>query len=268
MVPEEKRVTAFALFRLAINAGFAAGPAVAGLLYAKSPLLIFLGDALTTYLFGILALLYLPHGLRSITGNVANPLLVLKSWIEAGVDAFRNVRYRQFLLAVLFMGVSFAQIFLLLSLLATDKGLSTTTYGLIMGLNGALIIVIEMPVSQWLKRLEPRHVLTVGYVLIGVGCALFALADTVLGFVFAMTVFTLGEIAALPIGMAYSSSLAPEAFRGRYFGFRGMTWAASSLIGSSGVWVYGQIGASWWAIAGVFGLIGGALVGGTWRRYK
>jgi len=32
VVPEEKRVVAFAVFRLALNAGFAAGPAVAGFL--------------------------------------------------------------------------------------------------------------------------------------------------------------------------------------------------------------------------------------------
>ncbi len=33
LVPEEKRITAYAMLRLAINAGFAAGPMVAGVLF-------------------------------------------------------------------------------------------------------------------------------------------------------------------------------------------------------------------------------------------
>ncbi|MDQ8187936.1 MFS transporter [Pelagicoccus sp. SDUM812002] len=255
LVPEEKRVTAFALFRLAINAGFAAGPAVAGFLYVKSPMLIFLGDALTTFLFAGLAYFFLPHGLRSIEGK-ATFRGVVDNWRNAVVDAFGNLRFRRFLMAVLLMGVSFSQIFTLLSIYASDRGLSPATYGWIMGLNGLLIIFVEIPAVQWLKGRDPRNVLMVGYALIGVGCLIFGFAETRTGFVWAMIVFTIGEIVALPIGMAYSSSLAPTAYRGRYFGLRGMTWAASNLIASGGVWLYGHMGASWWLLSGVFGVAG------------
>lgn len=65
LVPPEQRVTAFAWYRLAINLGFAAGPTVAGLLASRSFLLIFLGDALTSFVFGVLALFALPERERS-----------------------------------------------------------------------------------------------------------------------------------------------------------------------------------------------------------
>lgn len=260
LVPEEKRIMAFAFFRLAVNTGFAAGPAVAGILYVKSPMLIFFGDALTTYLFAILAFFFLPHGLRTIEGNASSPRVVLKSWIDAAVDVHRNVRFRRFLTAVLLMGIAFAQIFLLLSVLATDRGLTPERYGLIMGWNGLLIIIVEMPASKWLKDKSPRVVLSVGYSLIGAGCALFAVVDSFWGFFTAMTVFTVGEIIAIPLGMAYSSSLAPEKLRGRYFGFRGMTWAMSNLIASGGVWFYGQVGPLWWAMVGGVAVLGAAVI--------
>lgn len=260
LVPEEKRVMAFALFRLAINAGFAAGPAVAGLLYVKSPMLIFLGDAFTTYLFAILAFFFLPHGLRTIEGNVSSPKIVLRSWIEALADVHRNIRFRRFLTAVLLMGIAFAQIFLLLSILATDRGLSPELYGLIMGWNGLLIIFVEMPASKWLKDKDPRWVLSIGYGLIGIGCGMFAFVDTFWGFFVAMSVFTIGEIVAIPFGMAYSSGLAPDRLRGRYFGFRGMAWAMSNLIASAGVWFYGQIGPTWWAMVGVMAVAGAVVI--------
>ncbi|MBD5782107.1 MFS transporter [Pelagicoccus sp. NFK12] len=260
LVPEEKRVMAFALFRLAINAGFAAGPALAGFLYLKAPILIFLGDALTTFAFAGLAFFYLPHGLRTIEGN-ASWSSVLANWVTAVADASRNLAFRRFLMAVLLMGISFSQIFTLLAIFAADRGLAPASYGLLMGLNGAIIMLIEIPAVQWLKRLGPKRVLMCGYALIGIGCGLFSLAETLFGFVAAMVVFTVGEIIALPIGMAYSSGLAPEAYRGRYFGLRGMTWALSNLLASGGVWLYGEMGASWWLLAGVFGIAGACVIG-------
>ncbi|EDY82860.1 transporter, major facilitator family [Verrucomicrobiia bacterium DG1235] len=266
LVPVEKRVTAFALFRLAINAGFAAGPAVAGLLYVKSPFYIFVGDAASTLAFAVLAFFFLPHGLRTIEGNVSSPRVVVRNWIDAAVDAHRNVEFRRFLTAVLLMGVSFAQIFMILSLFASDRGLSPAVYGMVMALNGVIIIVVEMPAMQWIKTLNPRPVLAFGYALIGMGCGLFAFAESVVGFVVAMVVFTIGEIIALPLGMAYSSGLAPEKYRGRYFGLRGMTWALSNLLASAGVWLYGELGVAWWFVAGCFGLAGAAVILGRKGR--
>ena len=62
LVPAELRVTAFGCLRMAINAGFAFGPAVAGWMVTKSFFWLFLGDALTTLLFGLLAAVQLPSG--------------------------------------------------------------------------------------------------------------------------------------------------------------------------------------------------------------
>jgi len=64
LVPAGQRVTAFAAYRMAFNAGWAFGPAVAGLLAKKSFLWLFVGDAATSVLFGLVALFALPAGLR------------------------------------------------------------------------------------------------------------------------------------------------------------------------------------------------------------
>ena len=260
LVPKEKRVTAFAMLRLAINAGFAAGPMVAGLIFAYSPLLIFVGDAATTLCFAVLAFVCLPHGLRTIEGRTSSPKVILKSWIHALNDVAGNRAYTQFLLACLLMGIAFSQMFGLLALTAADNGISPATYGVLMGSNGLLIILIEVPLTHWLDRFDARKVLAIGYAGIAFGCASFGYVSTITGFFFAMALFTMGEIVALPIGMAYSSNLAPEKLRGRYFGFRGMCWALASLIGSAGVWLYGIWGEHWWYVSGLVGLVGAAVI--------
>ncbi len=260
LVPADKRITAFAMLRLAINAGFAAGPMVAGLLFIYSPFLIFAGDAITTIAFAILAYVSLPHGLRTIEGRVSSPKVIFRSWLDAFLDALKNKLYAQFLLACLMMGIAFNQVFGLLALTTKRFDISPSVYGVIMGFNGVLIILIEVPFTHWLKQFPNRRILALGYALIGLGCVAFGLSTTQLEFFLAMGLFTLGEIIALPIGMAYSSNLAPESMRGRYFGLRGMTWALSGLIGSIGVWCYGFMGSSWWYLSGLIGVAGAVCI--------
>src|SRR5438477_845134 len=64
LVPAGERVTAFAAYRMALNAGFAFGPATAGFLAQKSFLWLFVGDAASSALFGLVAWFALPAGLR------------------------------------------------------------------------------------------------------------------------------------------------------------------------------------------------------------
>jgi MFS family permease len=245
LTPPAQRMTAFALFRFAINAGFAAGPTVAGLLFTRAPALIFYGDAATTVIFAAMAWVWLPHGLRTVTGNVNSPVVALRSWWESFRELQAHPAFRQFLGVLLLTAIGFIQIFNLLALTTHDRGLSPEVYGLIMGMNGLIIAFIEMPLANWYQRFPPRKLLAIGYTLIALGIGSFAVAQTATGFVIGMVIFTLGEIVALPTGMSYSSELAPDHARGRFFGFRGMVWAMANLFGSAGVWVYGEIGSTW-----------------------
>lgn len=260
LVTKEQRVTAFALMRLAVNAGFAAGPAVAGLLYHRAPILIFIGDALTTLTFAGFAWFWLPHGLRTVEGRAAAVAVIWRSWAEALADVGRNRRFLQYLAALLFMAISFLQVGNVLAIDTITRGITPEQYGLIMGFNGVLIVCFELPVTHWARRFPLRRVLICGYAIIGLGCASFAFAHGLTGYLLAMTFYTFGEMLSLPIGSSYSGELAPEKFRGRYFGVSGTVWAIAGLVGSGGIWCYGQLGPIWWIIAGASGVVGAFVI--------
>lgn len=181
VVPAEKRVVAFAIFRLALNAGFAAGPAVAGFLFTRSPALIFWGDAVTTLVFAFLAWALLPHGLKTVTGRVSSPRVAWESWRNAAGDAWGNKPFLQLMVAKLLMAVAFVQVFNVLALDATGRGLSMVDYGIVMGFNGFIIMLVELPLAQWIKRFPARLISGLGFALIGLGCASFALVETMGG---------------------------------------------------------------------------------------
>ena len=74
LVPAGQRVTAFAAYRMSFNAGWAFGPATAGLLAKKSFVWLFVGDAVTSVLFGLVAWFVLPRmwgGSAKKPGHVA-----------------------------------------------------------------------------------------------------------------------------------------------------------------------------------------------------
>src|SRR5690348_10840691 len=61
LTPPGRRITGFAMYRLAVNAGVAAGPAVAGFLAQRSFLWLFVGDAATSFIYGCAAWFALPR---------------------------------------------------------------------------------------------------------------------------------------------------------------------------------------------------------------
>jgi len=103
LVPAGQRVTAFAAYRMSFNAGWAFGPATAGLLAKHSFTWLFFGDAATSVLFGLVAWLALPSGLRGTRsgGSLFETLRVLRE----------DARFRQVLCASLVIGLVFVQVF-------------------------------------------------------------------------------------------------------------------------------------------------------------
>src|SRR5207249_11803488 len=65
LVPAGQRVTAFSAYRMAFNAGWAFGPATAGFLAGRGYFWLFVGDAVTSLLFGVVAFFALPCGARA-----------------------------------------------------------------------------------------------------------------------------------------------------------------------------------------------------------
>jgi MFS family permease len=253
LVPQGQRITAFAAFRMAFNAGWAFGPAVAGLLAKKSFLWLFVGDAVTSVLYGIVAWAALPEG-RAGTQ-------------EAGTlrDTFRVVRddarFRQVLLSSLVIGLVFVQVFSTMSLEITRNGYAASTYGLLISLNGALVVLCELPLTTITRRFAARRVMAVGYLMIGAGFCSNVLPRTIPLIVLTTVLFTFGEMVSMPVGSAYVADLAPENRRGLYMGTYGLTWALAFVWGPSlGMALFGASPVALWSLCGLLGILAAAVI--------
>jgi len=253
LVPAGQRVTAFAAYRMALNAGFAFGPATAGFLAKKSFLWLFIGDAGTSALFGLVAWFALPSGLRSnaVGNTLVETVRVLRT----------DKRFVQAVLAVLAIGLVFVQVFSTMSLEITRSGFSTAIYGLMISLNGALIVLCELPLTTLTKRFPARRAMALGFVLIGAGFASNALVRTIPLLVLATALFTFGEMISMPISAAYVADLAPADQRGLYMGTYGMVWAAAFVFGPSlGLILFSANHIVLWLTCGALGLLAAAII--------
>jgi MFS family permease len=233
VVPNALRVRAYSAFRLAANAGFACGAAVGGLLANHSLFWLFAGDALTTASYGVIAVLWLPHGLRGQTKNAP--------WSAAFTALKRDTVFQALWVASLCSSMVFAQFGSTYSLHILREGLTfdglgvhlapEIIYGLLLAWNGALVVFTELPLTSLTLRFDPRRVMALGYILIGLGFGLNAWCHSIATLWVAMTIFTIGEMVSSPMTSAFVARLAPERLRGRYMGILALAWNSAGILG-------------------------------------
>jgi MFS family permease len=227
LTPYERRIDAFALFRLVINLGFALGTGLGGLLithlgFAK----LFVADAATSWTYAVIALALLPE-----TRPAAAPARD-KTAPRGFRTVFADRTFRRFWLATFIGALVFCQPMATLALALTDRGLSTAVYGGLISANGVIIITSEFWLSGRTRRRPPPKVMALGSLLLGAGFALTPLAGRAIPLLLAtVAVWTLGEMLGSPTGQAYVSAIAPADLRGRYAGGVGLAWSLAFTIG-------------------------------------
>ncbi|MFF5495993.1 MDR family MFS transporter [Streptomyces aquilus] len=260
VVEGEQRVMAFAVLRLAVNVGMAVGPLVGGLLSAASYTYLFAGDALFSFAFGTLALLLLPAG--------RPPKAAVTVSEASGKGGYREVftdrPYVLFLLSMVAATFVYGQATATLPLHVTDAGLSNTVYGLLLGLNALLCVVIELPLTRHTERRDPRRVIALGLLLLGAGMGLTGAMNAVWLLALTVVLWTVAETVYTPIANAYPAEFSPAHLRGRYQGAEGLAHTLGGTLGPAvGGLLYGINAPLHWTVCAAVAVLGAVLVLGA-----
>jgi len=229
LVPSEQRVKAFAWYRLALNLGFAAGPALAGVLASHNFSLLFFVDAASSLLFGGIALVGLPSRRgRDITPSQHAEVTERQ---KESLSPTRDVRFPFFLLGSTAVALVYFQMDSTLPLQVTAFGLSKVIFGFLLSLNGIIVLLLELPLSTFTQRFSPPSMIAAGWLLTGLGFGLTAFASNVPFLALTVVLWTIGEILHHPASAAYVADLAPSHMRGRYQGAWEFTWSLAQTLG-------------------------------------
>lgn len=246
----EARTRAVTLLRLAINLGFSLGPAVGGLIIATwSYGGLFWVDGLTCLAAMALMLARLPRKQAMKDADAARS--------TPQRSPYRDGPYLFFLLSVVLVGIAFLQYFSTLPLYWSEvHHLDEFGIGLLLGMNGLLIFLTEMPL---IKYCEDRAFDRIGVMVVSV--ALIALSFVVLNLFpviaflwIGMLLVTIGEMLNFPFMNRFANDRADHGQPGAYMALFTIAWSVSHIIGHTlGLNLIARFGydTTWWLFSGV-----------------
>lgn len=251
----ENRTRALTLVRLAINLGFAAGPALGGLIILRMGYAgLFWVDGTTC----IAAILLFRILVREKKKSAKDP--VPDGVEKKGKPVFKDRPYWVFLFITFVLGMLFFQIFTTLPIYHKEVyGLTEFQTGLLMSLNGLLIFVFEMPLVSYIEKQKTAKTRLIFWSTILMAASFFILLFP--GWVgilaVSMVIITLGEMIGFPYTNAFAMSRASKGREGRYMALYTMSfslahiWSAKTGMEIIDRWGYNAN----WLFMGTLGLI-------------
>ncbi len=252
----ENRTRALTLVRLAINLGFAAGPAMGGLVimgigYAG----LFWIDGLTCIIsivtFGILVKekkKFVDPNSETVTISEVN-------------SVFKDKPFWIFLITCLISGVLFFQLFTTIPLYHKEQfDLTEFQTGLLITLNGLMVFFLEMPIVSYIerKKINKLKVFTIGMIAMSISMFLLLINFWAGVLVLMMIFMTFGEIFVFPFSNTFAISRAPKGHEGRYMAIFTMSYSLAHIFSSKmGMEIIGRFGyQANWFFMGILGIVG------------
>jgi predicted MFS family arabinose efflux permease len=224
----ENRTRALTLVRLAINLGFAAGPALGGLLIMTVGYKgLFWVDGATCILAILIFWIKVKEKKKSKYTDKEHPGEILTH------SVFKDRPFWIFLGATLITGILFFQLFTTIPLYHKEQfNLSELQTGLLLTLNGVLIFFLEMPIVSYIERhkINKLKVITLGCLAMAISMYLL-LVNQWAGILIIMMLFmTFGEMFVFPFSNSFAISRAPKGHEGRYMAIFTMSYSTAHIL--------------------------------------
>lgn len=252
----ENRTRALTLVRLAINLGFAAGPALGGIIimsigYAG----LFWVDGATCIVAILIFWIKVKEKKKTAFRDKKHPGEVLTH------SVFKDKPFWIFLFSCLVSGILFFQVFTTIPLYHKEQfNLTEFQTGILLTMNGLLIFFLEMPIVSYVERNKINKIKVVTW-----GCFLMAISlflmlfNTWAGILIIMMLFmTFGEMFAFPFSNAVSLSRAPKGHEGRYMAIYTMSFSLAHILSAKmGMEIIDYFGYQMnWLFMGTLGIFG------------
>ncbi len=227
----ENITRSIALIRLAINLGFSIGPLIGGLIIARiSYGSLFWIDGITCIIAA--ALLFFVLKPKKVSHDeVKVPI------IKEGVPPMKNPMYLILMVIMVFNGIMFVQYFSVVPVYYKQVHLlSEDLIGLLLFLNGILIVIFEMPLVGYLERIKVSKTMATfwGIVFLALSFLVLNLSSWTGILVLGMILMTLGEMIGSPFSNTLALSMAPKGRKGSYMGLYSMSFSFSHIFGHNG----------------------------------
>lgn len=226
---------AFSLNRMAINLGFSIGPAMAGFLAAISYNFLFVFNSFAVLCAGIMYVRFFKSRHKYVNNSIVQTKEsenVKATDISITKSAYFDLKFWIYCLFCTFFSICFFQIVNVMPLFyRTEIGLSQSIIGLLMGLNGFVVVIFEMLLVHTAeKRFSLSQTMLYGTVLCAVSYFMIGFHPNILLLALSTSVLSLGEILVLPFMSTITALRSQSHNKGSYMGMNGMSISIAFII--------------------------------------
>ncbi len=214
IVPPEKRIDAYALFRLSNNLGIAIGPAIGGFIAASSFTLAFYLAAFGMITYSLLLFLFARETLPSKTDVHRDENKFKKDNKEklgGYLPIFKDYPYVSFIFSFTLVSMCASLIWVLLPVHATENyAVPMQMYGFIPTTNAIMVVTLQLFITKITKRYPTLSVVTVGAFFYMTAVGMVSFMTGFWGFWACMVIMTIGELVIVPTSSTYVANRAPS----------------------------------------------------------
>lgn len=222
----ENKTRSVTLIRLAINLGFSAGPAIGGIIITSlSYGGLFWVDGITCMMATLVLIIVLNPKKAKILDDVKT---------ENPKSAYSDSAFLIFLAAMVLFGIVFLQYFSTMPLYYKDAHhLSELDIGILLGMNGFLIFLFEMPLIKWLEntRFTKSGLMLFGAILTGLSFIILNFTNWTGVLIIGMLLMTFGEMIAFPFSNAFAMDRAKKGNQGEYMALYSISFSIAHIFG-------------------------------------
>ncbi|MEH1098287.1 MFS transporter [Micromonospora sp. CPCC 205561] len=257
LMPEQHRVMAFSMMRIAMNAGAAVSPLLAAGAIMVNWNLLFWIDAMTALAYSVLAITLLPGDGRAARRAASSGAAPAPA---AGYRAMaRDTRFVVYLAAMLLSSMIYAQFTAVLPLSLSAAGHPAVVYSAALTLASVVLITCELKVTSVVRRWRPSVAGGLGTLLFAAGIAGYGLAGGSLALVLICTLALVAGVMVSGPTMFAHAATAPAPVKGRYIGIAQTMYGLGLALGpAAGVLAWNRIDSGLWILCAVAGVASAA----------
>ena len=256
LVPQDMLTDAYGVMRIEFNLAATIGPAIGGLMAARSFSLLFIIDFFISLVVAGIVLLFLPETKRKAADHQEEE--TLQETFKGYRKVFKDKLFIAYILVLMLETLMYFNMNSTLSVyLVNFHGISTTQFGSILSLNAIMVVLLQIFFSRMVSNWKPMLTMALGNILYVIGFSMYGYVNSYFMFLFAMIIITIGEMIIAPVEQSLVAHFAPEAMRGRYMAVNALAWVLPVSVGPLGAgFIMDNLDPRFlWFIAGGIGLI-------------
>ncbi len=257
LLPSEKQPEGFSILRVIANLAVTIGPAIGGILAARSYMSLFIADAISSGITAIIAILVIPETKPQQAED--EPVKTVMQTVGGYKEVFHDKVFILLVAIMTLVSLVYMQMNSSLSVfLFQEHDFPVASFGLLISMNALMVVIFQFPLTRMISKYAPLKMIALGTVFYAIGFGMYGFVSTVPMFFLAMIIITIGEMITAAFSQSLAASFAPEDKRGRYMAVFGYSHIIPMLIGAlaAGLIMDNMNPNYVWYIGGILGFFG------------